>query len=105
VPDNYLDVLRLLEPSLRSGGIIASDNTDHEGMEAWIMFAIPIVDTSVAILTAGAHRPRGRDHHSKLTPRTGESAVKTSIGITRTIVRIIVLMYRQCLVRVRSYPQ
>jgi len=32
----YLDVLKLLEPHLRSGGIVASDNTDHDGMEPFL---------------------------------------------------------------------
>jgi len=32
----YLDVLKLLEPHLRSLGIIASDNTDHDSMEAFL---------------------------------------------------------------------
>jgi len=32
----YFSVLRLLEPHLRSGGIVASDNTDHEGMEDFL---------------------------------------------------------------------
>ncbi len=34
----YLDVLKLLEPSLRRGGIVASDNTDHAGMDAFLKF-------------------------------------------------------------------
>jgi predicted O-methyltransferase YrrM len=42
----YLDVLRTLERNLRPGGIVASDNTDHEGRgTSWIMFAIPKGDT------------------------------------------------------------
>lgn len=34
----YLDVLKLLEPYLRSGGIIASDNTDHDGIDAFLEY-------------------------------------------------------------------
>jgi len=32
----YLDVLKVLEPRLRRGAIVASDNTDHDGMEAFL---------------------------------------------------------------------
>jgi predicted O-methyltransferase YrrM len=32
----YLDVLKLLEPQLRAGGIVASDNTDHDGLESFL---------------------------------------------------------------------
>jgi predicted O-methyltransferase YrrM len=32
----YLDVLKLLEPQLRAGGIVASDNTDHDGLEPFL---------------------------------------------------------------------
>lgn len=31
--DMYLDVLKVLEKDLRVGGIVASDNTDHKGLE------------------------------------------------------------------------
>ena len=34
----YIEVLRLLEPRLRTGAIVASDNTDHEGMEAFLEY-------------------------------------------------------------------
>lgn len=58
----YLDVLKLLEPHLRSGGIVASDNTDHDGMEAFLDH-IRNPDngyTSSAILTGG-ERSRGHE--------------------------------------------
>jgi len=59
----YLDVLKLLEPHLRPLGIIASDNTDHEGMEAFLDYVRNPGNgyTSSAILTAGGHRPRGHE--------------------------------------------
>jgi predicted O-methyltransferase YrrM len=34
----YLDILRLLEPHLRSGGIVASDNTDRDGIESFLNY-------------------------------------------------------------------
>jgi predicted O-methyltransferase YrrM len=34
----YLPVLKLLEPQIRSGGLVASDNTDHDGMEAFLAY-------------------------------------------------------------------
>lgn len=34
----YLDVLKLLEPNLRQGSIVASDNTDHEGLEEFLSY-------------------------------------------------------------------
>ena len=59
----YLDVLKLLEPHLRPLGIIASDNTDHDGMEAFLDYVRNPGNgyTSSAILTAGGHRPRGHE--------------------------------------------
>ena len=32
----YIDVLRLLEPDLRPGALVASDNTDHDGMAGFL---------------------------------------------------------------------
>lgn len=32
----YLDVLRLLEPRLKKGAIIAADNTDHDGLQNFL---------------------------------------------------------------------
>ncbi|HEY5706985.1 MAG TPA: class I SAM-dependent methyltransferase [Terrimicrobiaceae bacterium] len=59
----YLDVLKLLEPHLRSLGIIASDNTDHDGMEAFLEYVRNPGNgyTSSAILTAGGHGCRGHE--------------------------------------------
>lgn len=57
----YIEVLRLLEPRLPSGGIVASDNTDHDGMAAFLEY-IRNPDngyTSAAILTEGH---RGKPH-------------------------------------------
>jgi predicted O-methyltransferase YrrM len=51
----YLDVLRLVEPRLPSGATVASDNTDFEGMAAFLEY-IRNPDhgyTSTAILTGG----------------------------------------------------
>lgn len=57
----YIEVLRLLEPSLPSGGIVASDNTDHEGMESFLAYIRNPANgyTSAAILTEGH---RGKAH-------------------------------------------
>ena len=54
----YLDVLKLLQPYLRSGGIVASDNTDHEGMDAFLTFLRDSDNgyTSSAILTVEGQR-------------------------------------------------
>jgi predicted O-methyltransferase YrrM len=57
----YFGVLKLLEPRLRSGGLVASDNTDHDGMEAFLEY-IHNPDngyTSSAILT---DRQQNRGH-------------------------------------------
>lgn len=53
----YLDVLKLLEGGLHSGGIVASDNTDHDGMEAFLDYIRNPANgyTSAAILTEGKH--------------------------------------------------
>ncbi len=57
----YLGVLKLLEPRLRSGGIVASDNTDHDGMETFLEYIRDCRNgyTSSAILTSG---DRGKAH-------------------------------------------
>ncbi|XGC79820.1 O-methyltransferase [Bdellovibrio bacteriovorus] len=34
--DMYLDVLKLLEPKIRSSGIVAADNTNHKGLENFL---------------------------------------------------------------------
>jgi predicted O-methyltransferase YrrM len=54
----YLDVLKLLEPQLRRGGIVASDNTDHDGMGPFLKYLRDPENgyTSSAILTTDRHR-------------------------------------------------
>lgn len=51
----YLPVLRLLEPNLRSGSIIASDNADHEDMADFLAYIRTPANgyTSAAICTNG----------------------------------------------------
>ncbi|MDB6094064.1 MAG: O-methyltransferase [Verrucomicrobia bacterium] len=59
----YLDVLKLVEPQLRSGAIVASDNTDHEGLENFLAY-IRNPDrgyTSAGIMTDPAQRTTGRE--------------------------------------------
>jgi predicted O-methyltransferase YrrM len=57
----YFSVLKLLEPQLRSGGIVASDNTDHDGMAAFLDYIRDCRNgyTSAAIFTRGE---RGKAH-------------------------------------------
>jgi predicted O-methyltransferase YrrM len=57
----YFDILKLLEPQLRSGGIVASDNSDHDGMAAFLDYIRNCRNgyTSAAILTSGE---RGKAH-------------------------------------------
>jgi predicted O-methyltransferase YrrM len=59
----YMDVLKLLEPKLRSGAIIASDNTDHDGMEGFLDYLRNPANgyTSAAILTGTHERNRGHE--------------------------------------------
>jgi predicted O-methyltransferase YrrM len=61
----YFGVLKLLEPQLRSGGIVASDNTDHAGMAAFLDYIRDYRNgyTSAAILTSGE---RGKAHEITL---------------------------------------
>lgn len=51
----YLNVLRLLEPTLRSGAIVASDNTDHEGIKPFLEYVRDPVNgyVSAAVFTEG----------------------------------------------------
>jgi predicted O-methyltransferase YrrM len=57
----YFGILKLLEPQLRSGGIVASDNTDHDGTAAFLDYIRNCRNgyTSAAILTSGE---RGKAH-------------------------------------------
>lgn len=59
----YLNVLKLLEPQLRSGGIVASDNTDHDGMETFLAYLRETDNgyTSSALLTAATHGAKGHE--------------------------------------------
>ena len=59
----YLDVLKLLEPYLRSGGIIASDNTDHDGIDAFLEYLRTPSNgyTSSGILTTEGEMNRGHE--------------------------------------------
>lgn len=58
----YLGVLKLLEANLRSGGVIASDNTDHDGLETFLEYIRNPKNgyTSSAILT-DSRSPRGHE--------------------------------------------
>jgi predicted O-methyltransferase YrrM len=51
----YLDVLQLLEGRLRAGGVVASDNADHDGLEAFLDYLRNPDNgyTSAAIFTEG----------------------------------------------------
>lgn len=51
----YLSVLQLLECRLRIGGVVASDNADHEGMEPFLDYLRNPANgyTSAAIFTEG----------------------------------------------------
>jgi len=59
----YLDVLRTVEPSLRRGGLVASDNTDHDGMEDFLRFLRDPANgyVSAGVLTGGERMARGHE--------------------------------------------
>lgn len=59
----YLDVLKRLEPGLRSGAIVASDNTDHDGVEAFLDYIRNPANgyTTSAIFTAKHEHPHGHE--------------------------------------------
>lgn len=54
----YLPVLRLLEPRLRSGALVASDNTNLDGLDVFLKYLRAPENgyTTSAILTDGVHR-------------------------------------------------
>lgn len=54
----YLSVLRLLEPRLRPGSLVASDNTNLDGMDVFLKYLRAPENgyTTSAILTDGVHR-------------------------------------------------
>ena len=58
----YLDVLKLIEPGIRPGGIVASDNTDHDGLGPFLDYVRAPGNgyLSSAVLTQG--RQRGMVH-------------------------------------------
>lgn len=61
----YLDVLRCLEPALRSGAIVASDNTDHEGVEVFLDYlrnpANGYTTSAIFTLRDAEARPHGHE--------------------------------------------
>ncbi|AHF92835.1 O-methyltransferase [Opitutaceae bacterium TAV5] len=59
----YFDVLKLLEPGLRSGAIVASDNTDHDGVEAFLDYIRNPANgyTTSAIFTAKHEHRHGHE--------------------------------------------
>lgn len=59
----YLDVLRLIEPKLRPGALIASDNTDHDGVESFLAYLRDPRNgyVSSGILTARDGKPSGHE--------------------------------------------
>lgn len=59
----YLDVLQLIEPGIRSGGIVASDNTDHDGLGPFLDHVRTPANgyLSSAILTPGKQRSMGHE--------------------------------------------
>ena len=59
----YLDVLRVVEADIRAGGIVASDNTDHEGLDPFLDYVRTPANgyVSSAILTPGRQRPMGHE--------------------------------------------
>lgn len=61
--DLYFDVLKTVEPRLRSGSIVASDNTDHEGMENFLTYIREARNgyTSAAILTGDSATSKGHE--------------------------------------------
>lgn len=59
----YLDVLKLIEPGIRAGGIVASDNTDHDGLGPFLEYIRAPGNgyLSSAILTPGRQRSMGHE--------------------------------------------
>lgn len=59
----YRDVLTLVEPDLRTGAIIASDNTDHDGVESLLDYVRTPENgyMSAAILTSRQQRNMGHE--------------------------------------------
>lgn len=61
--DLYFDVLKVVEPRLRAGGIVAADNTDLEGMSDFLAFIRAPQNgyISAAILTGDSATSRGHE--------------------------------------------
>lgn len=59
----YFDVLKLIEPRLRKGALVASDNTDHEGMENFLRYIREPANgyLTSAIQTNDRTRPSGHE--------------------------------------------
>jgi predicted O-methyltransferase YrrM len=59
----YLDILKLLEPELRPGAVIASDNTDNAGLESFLSYIRNPENgyTSSAILTTVLQLNKGHE--------------------------------------------
>jgi predicted O-methyltransferase YrrM len=58
----YLSVLKLLEPRLRPGSLVASDNTDHDGMESFLAhIRNPANGYLTSAILTDAQRPRGHE--------------------------------------------
>jgi predicted O-methyltransferase YrrM len=58
----YIDVLRLVEPDLRSGALVASDNTDHDGMEHFLAYLRDPRHGYLSSPILTARGPRGAGH-------------------------------------------
>ncbi|WP_413584942.1 O-methyltransferase [Bdellovibrio sp. HCB274] len=52
----YLDVLKLMQDQLRSGGILASDNTDHDGLQNYLAY---IRNSDNGYISSPMHTKRG----------------------------------------------
>lgn len=59
----YVDVLKLLEPALRPGAIVAADNTNHDGIEPFLAYIRNPINgyTSSAIATTDRSRLGGHE--------------------------------------------
>ncbi len=57
----YVDVLKLLEPKMRRGCLIVSDNTDHRGTESYLTY---VRDPSHGYVTTALHTLGGPKHDS-----------------------------------------
>ncbi|WP_413560875.1 O-methyltransferase [Bdellovibrio sp. HCB209] len=52
----YMDVLKLMESQVRAGGVIASDNTDHQGLEEFLGY---LRNPEHGYISAPIHTKRG----------------------------------------------